>query len=106
MRFPTAAQDRLMDRSQALALEESVDPEARHAGNRVCEVEAALRLEVLLLLRRDDAIDERANLLRCELVVVVKPLEPPVDADNRMRPCCHVEVGGVAIDHHLEQLVD
>ena len=75
-------------------------------GIECAEVEAALRLEVLLLLGGDDAIDERADLLGRELVVVEQALEPSVDADDRRRARGHVEIGGVPLDHDLEKLVD
>ena len=93
-------------RGKALALEVRVDPEARQAGNRVRKVEAALRLEVLLLLGRDDPVDQRARLLGGELLEVEQALEAAVDANDRRRACGHVEVRRVALDHHGQQLVD
>ena len=64
--------------AEALALEVGVDAEAREAGDRVREVDLPLRLEVLLLLGREDPVDERAGLLRRELVVVDEALERPL----------------------------
>ena len=92
--------------AEALALEECVDAEAREARDRMREVELALGLEVLLLLGRDDAVDQRASLLRRELVVVQEPFELAVDSNDRRRAGCHVEVRRVALDHDGEQVVN
>ena len=46
------------------ALKVGVDAEAREAGNRVGEVDLPARLEGLLLLGREDPVDERPDLAR------------------------------------------
>ena len=49
--------------AERLALEEDVDAEARDARDRVREVDLAVDLEPLLLLGREDAVEQVARLL-------------------------------------------
>ena len=49
--------------AERLALEEDVDAEARDARDRVREVELAVDLEPLLLLGREDAVEQVARLV-------------------------------------------
>ena len=92
--------------ADALALEVRVDAEAREARHGVREVELAPRLELLLLLGREDPVDEGARLVRGELLRVREALELPVHPHHRRRADREVEVGGVVLDHPGEQFVD
>ena len=93
--------------ADARALEVGVDAEAGEARDRVGEVELAVGLEQLLLLGREDAVDQVARLLRRELRVSSgMRLELAAHADDRRRADGEVEVGGVGFDHLGEQVVD
>ena len=91
---------------QALALEEGVDAESRQTRDGVREVDLAPSLEMLLLLGRDDAVEQRARLLRGKLVVFDKPFELAVDPNDRRGARSHVEVRRITLDHDGEQFVD
>ena len=94
------------DGGERVSLQEDVDTEAREAGDPVGEVELAVELEPLLLLRREDAIDERANRLRVERLEVGERAQLSTHARRRGCPDRHVEVGSAAGDRRLEQRVD
>jgi hypothetical protein len=66
-----------------LPLEVDVDTEARQAGNRMGEVELPFDLELLLLLAREDAVEELLRVLRCERVEAVEALHLSTHANNR-----------------------
>ena len=74
------------------ALEVDVDAEAREAGNRMREVELPLDLELLLLLAREDAVEELLRVLRRERRVLVQALDFSTHAYDRRRPNGHMEV--------------
>src|SRR5262249_7282622 len=88
-----------------LALEVDVDTEARETRNRVREVELAVELEVLLLLAREDPIQQLLRLFGRERVVALESLHFPAHANSRGRPRRHMQVGGVRLHHAFEQLV-
>ena len=92
--------------ADGLALEVDVDAEAREAGDRVREVELALQLEVLLLLAREDAVEELLCLLGRECRELLEPLDVPAHANDRGSPRRHMEIGGIALHHVFEQLID
>jgi hypothetical protein len=69
-------------RAQALALEEDIHAEARDARDGVREVELALRLEVLLLLRGEDAVEQALVVLGSQLPEVLEALEASVHPDG------------------------
>src|SRR5207247_8674710 len=75
-----------------LALEVDVDAEAREAGDRVREVELTVQLEVLLLLAREDAVQELLRLLTCERVEALEALDFTTHANSRGRHRGHLEV--------------
>ena len=70
------------------------------------EVELALDLEVLLLLAREDAVEELLRVIRREGVVLVQALDFSTHANDGGRPDGHMEVGRIARHHVLEELVD
>ena len=92
--------------AERLALEVDVDAEAGEARNRVRRVDLALDLELLLLLRREDAVEQLLGVLGRRARSAVKALELTADADRRRRPHREVEVGGAPRDHRLEEVVD
>ena len=92
--------------AEALALEVDVDAEAREAGDRVGDVDLALVLEVLLLLGREDPVEQPLGVLGRQPGELLEPLEVPVHADDRLGADRDVEVGRAARNHVLEQVVD
>jgi hypothetical protein len=72
----------------------------------VGEVDLPARLEGLLLLGREDPVQESPDLVGRQLLVIGQPLEAPVDADHRRRARRQVEVRGLELDHDGEQVVD
>src|SRR6266446_3786493 len=60
------------------------------AGNRVREVELALDLEILLLLAREDAVEQLLRLLRREGAVVGHALDFSTHANDRRRSNGHM----------------
>jgi hypothetical protein len=92
-------------RADRLALEVRVDAEAREPGNRVREVELAIQLEMLLLLARQNAVQELLRLLARQCVEAFEPFDFSTHANSRGRPRRHMEVGGIRLHHALEQLV-
>ena len=69
-------------------------------------VDLALDLELLLLLRREHAVEQLLRVLGGEHGSAVEALELTADADRRRRPHREVEVGSAARDHRLEEVVD
>jgi hypothetical protein len=98
--------DQAERRTERLPLEESVDAEARDAGNRVGEVELAVELEPLLLLTRENAVQQVACVLRAHGRHAVEALEMTAQPDDGRRPHGQVEVGRLELHHLREQLVD
>ena len=98
--------DQAEGRAEALALEVDVDAEAREAGDRVGDVDLALRLEVLLLLGGEDAVEHPLRVLGAEAGELVEALEAAVDADDGLGADRDVQVRGAAHDNLLEQVVD
>ena len=92
--------------AERLALEVDVDAEAGEAGNRMRGVDLPLDLELLLLLRREDAVEQLLGVLGGQHGSAVEALELTADADRRRRPHREVEVGGAPRDHRLEEVVD
>ena len=84
--------DQAEGRADRLPLEIDVHAEAGEAGDRVREVELALDLEVLLLLAREDAVEELLRVLRRERGVLVQALDFSTHANDWGRPNGHMEV--------------
>ena len=84
--------DEAEGRADRLPLEVDVHAEAGEAGNRMREVELALDLEVLLLLAREDAVEELLRVIRRERRVLVQALDLSTHAYDRRRPNGHMEV--------------
>ena len=93
-------------RSDRFALVVDVDAEAREARHRVREVELTLQLEVLLLLAREDAIEERARVVRGERLEAFSAGDVPSHTERRRASDRDMQVGGAERDHLLEQVVD
>jgi hypothetical protein len=93
-------------RGEAVALEIDVDAEAGDAGDGVGEVDLAIDLEPLLLLRREDAIEKVARFLRREGLELLQRRQLAADAEQRRRPRGDMEVGGVLGGGALEERVD
>ena len=91
---------------KALALRVDVDSEACEAGNRVREVELAVDLEALLLLARDDPVEELPGRVRTQLGEGFEPLQLAAYTQRRVRADGHVQIGRVVRDHLLEQGVN
>ena len=68
------------------ALEVDVDAEAREARDAVREVELPLDLEVLLLLAREDPVDELLRVLRRQRRELLESLNLAVHADRGVVP--------------------
>ena len=98
--------DHAEGRAEALALEIDVDAEAREARDRVRDVDLAVDLQVLLLLGREDAVEQPLGVVSGEARELVQPLEAAVQADDRVRSDRDVQVGRAESDHRLEQVVD
>jgi pilus retraction protein PilT len=89
-----------------LALVVDVHAEAGNARHRVREVELAVQLEMLLLLAREDAVEERARVVRGERLEALGADDMPANPVRRRTPDRHVKVGSAERDHLLEQVVD
>ena len=70
------------------------------------EVDLPLDLELLLLLRREDAVEQLLGVLGGEHGCALEALELTADADRRRRPHREMEIRGAACDHRLEEVVD
>src|SRR5712691_1322776 len=79
-------------RTDRFPLEIDVHTEAGEAGDRVGEIELALDLEVLLLLAREDAVEEVLRLLLREGGVLGHARDFSTHANDRGRPNGHMEV--------------
>ena len=77
------SRDQTKRSAHARTLEIRVDTETRESGNRIGEVQLTTGFEELLLLGREDPVDERPRLFRCGRVVVGETLKLSVDADHR-----------------------
>ena len=84
------------------ALEEAVDAEARHARDRVGEVELLLVLEPLPLRVVEDRVDDLPRLLRAERRVVVHRDDPPAHPERGREARRQVDVRGAHLDHLCE----
>ena len=93
-------------RADRFALVVDVDAEAREARHRVGEVELALQLEVLLLLAREDPVEERTRVIRGERLEAFGPRNVPAHTECRRASDRDVQVGSAERDHLLEQVVD
>ena len=100
------ARDHAEGSTDRLALEEGVDAEASDTRQRVRQVDVALRLERLLLLGGEDAVDELAGDVGRQLLEFLEPLKPATDADDGLCAGRHVEVGGLQFLCAAEQIVD
>ena len=102
--------DRLGDEAEGAAeraaLEVDVDAEAREPGDAVREVELALDLEVLLLLGREDLVQQLLRVVGLERLELLEPLDVAVHSDRGLRAHAQVQVGGAARHHLLQQIVD
>ena len=91
----------------ALALEEDVDAEAGDAGDRVREIDLPVDLEPLLLLGREDAVEELLRVVRRQ-----RRAAPPGRSARRARAATGGEPAEMCRSeaperfHALEQLVD
>ena len=70
------------------------------------EVELPLDLQVLLPLAREDPVQQLLRVLRGERLVAVQALDLAAHPDHGWRVRGHVQVGRVARNHLLEQIVD
>src|SRR2546427_11638541 len=70
------------------------------------EVELPFELELLLLLAREDPVEELLRVLRGEGVITLQPLHVSAHANDRGCPRRHMEVRRVPRHHVLAQLVD
>ena len=93
-------------RGERVSLEVDVHAEAREAGDAVREVELAVDLELLLLLGREDAVEEVPRRVRHDLLLVRERHEIAVDTHGRRRPGNEVEIGRTRLDGAAEQVVD
>ena len=91
---------------EALALRVDVDAEAGDAGDRVGEVELAVDLETLLLLARDDPVEELPGRVRAQHRERFEALQLAAYTQRRLRADGDVQIGRVVRDHLLEQGVD
>ena len=66
--------DHAEGRAEALALEIDVDAEAREARDRVRDVDLPVDLQVLLLLGREDAVEQPLGVVSGEARELVEPL--------------------------------
>ncbi len=91
---------------EALALEVDVDAKAGETGDRVRDVDLPIDLQMLLLLRREDAIEEALRVVGRQPRELLDALQPAVQADDGVRARRDVQVGCTERDHVLEQVVD
>ena len=77
-------------------------PEARHA---VGEVELPVHLQLLLLIRGENAVEERAAVLRHH-PSTVEGDQVTVDANGRRGARDDMEVRGARLDGAAQQIVD
>jgi hypothetical protein len=87
-------------------LEEDVDAQAADAGDLVRHVDVPLRLEDLLLLGREDPVEQLARLLAGQQLVVLECLEMTAAADDGLRSDGEMEVRRIEILHLLHESVD
>src|SRR3954465_292658 len=76
--------------TERLALKEDVDAEARNGRDRVREVELTVLLEALLLLTREDAVQQVARVVRAHRRNAVEALQVPAHAHDGRRADRHV----------------
>ena len=70
------------------------------------EVELACELEALLLLGRENAVEQVARVVRAHRRHAVETLQVTLQAHDGRSPHGEVEVGRIQLHHLLEQLVD
>ena len=70
------------------------------------EVELPFDLQLLLLLAREDAVEQLLRVLGSERREFVQALHFSTHANDRRRPHRDVQVGGVARHHVLQELID
>ncbi len=78
---PDLGRDHAERGAEGRALEEDVHAEAADAGDRVGHVDVAPGLEHLLLLGREDPVEQVARVLRGEHLVVLERLELAAHAE-------------------------
>ena len=78
--------------AQCLALEEDVDTEASDSGNRVGQVELAVDLESLLLLAREDAVEQVTRLVGAQRRHTIEALQMTAQAHDRRRADGDVQI--------------
>ena len=98
--------DQTEDCGGRASLEEDVDAEAGDAGDRVREVDLPVDLEPLLLLGREDAVEELLRVVRRQLGQLLQDGHLAAHAGDRRRARGDVQVGSPERFHALEQLVD
>ena len=89
-----------------LALEVDVDAKACESRHRVRHVDLTLDLELLLLLRREDAVEQLLRVVGRQGQIALKPLELAPETNRGWSPYREVKIGRPAGDHCLQQLVD
>ena len=92
--------------AQRLALEEDVDAEAGDARDRVREVELAVDLQPLLLLAREDAVEQVTRLVRAQRRHAVEALQVTAQTHDGRRADRDVQIRRVQLHHLREQLID
>ena len=92
--------------AECLALPVDVHTEAREAGDGMREVDLAIQLEVLLLLGREDAVEQLLRDIGRQRRDLLQRLQLPAYAHDRVRAHGDVQIGRVTRHHLLEQIVD
>ena len=111
-RQPELAHGHDLDRDDAqhqadrAALLENVAAEAAEPGHGVRDVDLEVLLELLLLAVAHDGERHRDGVLLHEALGLDERNQLAVDAQHRVRPHLQVEVGGLALRRHLQQVVD
>jgi hypothetical protein len=72
----------------------------------VREVELPPDLDVLLLLGREDLVQQPVGVLGRQLRVLRHAVHLPVDSHRGLGTGCHVQIGRAVRDHLLEQLIN
>ena len=88
------------------ALLEDVAAEAAEAGDGVGDVDLEVLLELLLLAVAHDGERHGDGVLLHEALGLHQRDELAVDAQDGVRPDLQVEVGGLALRRHLQEIVD
>ena len=101
-----ARRDDAQHQADRAALLEDVAAEAAEARHRVGDVDLELLLEALLLAGVHDRERHRDGVLLHQPLELGQRHQLAVDADDRVAAHLEVEVGRLALDRDLEQIVD